>query len=100
MIAESTCLVLHAGQAKLVLQPCKTHGSDVIPIEIILNTGCKRSVVSHICTSYSDILTIIYIRMIIGSNRVSIFFLNFASACNRCSCDMDATSGGGTSLPL
>lgn len=39
-----------------------------------------------------------YIKMIIGSNRVSIFLRNLASACKRYSCDMAATSGGGCSF--
>jgi hypothetical protein len=40
-----------------------------------------------------------YIRMIMGSSLVSIFLLIFASATMRCSGDIAATSGGGTSLP-
>lgn len=59
MTTESACLVLHAGQPKLGLQPCKTHGSDVVPVEIILELGRTKLTMSHMYLvqqhSYHDV---------------------------------------------
>lgn len=51
-------------------------------------------------SSVSYVQFMMYIKIIIGSNLVSIFLRILASASMRCSIVMAATSGGATSLPL